>query len=376
MAKKPAPEKLQRPLLDRLAALDDRLYLLRDAFHRLPTNLAYVKSIAVELRSLVCWSSRTEGLLWRLADELSISDEMELHVGSSVNRDHALAHGLMFWLLPIHRPGEGPPTANAEFCSLRRVFRQCEAIFIAQISDSIVTHERLILAVANQMGAHEDDGLDPTLVRLRNIVINNVESYVPVLAKDADLTLQIGERVLDHAERHVGFCRKHKPHDAGDVSLCIRFALRQYLAGRLQIVAFHSAISEALITFSAGPQSAVFSLCKRGEAVAELFALYPSEWQHDTDALFTFSYSSQHQQVRTLTNGRCNCEPTHCDFGWLDARELRPELQAGFGDFVSLRWVPLYGRLLTARECGELSDLSVDAREMRAPQKYTGVFPD
>jgi hypothetical protein len=53
-----------------------------------------MKIVASELRNLVCMSSGTEGLLWRLIDELGVFDEIPLAGGGTVNRDHPLAVGM------------------------------------------------------------------------------------------------------------------------------------------------------------------------------------------------------------------------------------------------------------------------------------------
>ena len=83
--------------------------LLRGNLHGLRENLAYLKDISARLRVLVCSSSGTEGLLWRLVDELGVDDKIFLHVPGKLKRDHPLAKGLQFAIVPIQRGGKGNP---------------------------------------------------------------------------------------------------------------------------------------------------------------------------------------------------------------------------------------------------------------------------
>lgn len=368
--------RVLRTIEELLIALDDHQYLLRNALYGLREDAAHIKALATELRTLICLSSGTEGLLWRVADELNVSDVVELQVAESVNRDHPLVRGLDIWSLPMQRPGEGPPAPPAERCRLRDVIKNCEAIYVAQLSDRLFTHELLIGAIAGQMGgAHEAEGLDHSLVRLNNFLINHQQLYVGVLVFDAELTLQVGERVLDHAERHRGFKRVRRSPGYGDVTLCVRLSRSQLVLGRVPVITVRSPVSEAEITCSAGVQTAVFTLTKRGVVVAELPAPYPAGWEMSADAMFALSYSSAHRQARTISNDEANSSPVACDFGWLDARELRPQVHSGFHDLIIVRCVPLYSRLLSPAECGELLRLSPDGRELIVRQPTTGPFP-
>lgn len=369
--------RLPRTLGELLQALDHHQFLLREALYGLREDPAHLKTLATELRTLICLSSGTEGLLWRVADQLGVSDVIDLQVAESVNRDHPLVRGMSIWQLPMQRPGEGPPGLPTEPIQLRDVIKNCEAIYVSQISDRVFTHELLIGAIAGQMGgAHEAEGIDYSLVKLNNFLINHQQLYVKVLVLDSELTLQIGERVLDSAERHQGFRRARRPRMYGDVTLCLRFARRQFVLGRIPIITLRSPISEAEITCSIGPQAADFTLTKRGVVVAEFAAPYPVDWELGADAMFTLSYSSAHRQARTITNGRANGQPVVCDCGWLDARELRLQPHSGFDDFILVRCVPLYSRLLSPAECGELLRMSPEGHELMVRQPTTGPFPD
>jgi hypothetical protein len=141
-------DRMPRPLSELLNALDDHQYLMREALHGLRNDRAHIKTLSAELRTLICMSSGTEGLLWRVADELKVSDAIELEGAGAANRDHPQAHGLVIWKVPLWRPGEGPPGLPKDLYRLRDVIKGSEAIYVAQIPDRVFTHELLIGAIA------------------------------------------------------------------------------------------------------------------------------------------------------------------------------------------------------------------------------------
>src|SRR5438034_6680275 len=134
------PKSLQRKVAD----LDDHLYLLAEGRSRLASGEeAFLKSLAAELRVLVCHSSGTEGLVWRLAEELAVADSVHVHVAGRVNRAHPLSQGLTFAFVPILPAGQGDPRLPPAHCSLRAIIKQCEAVFVSARG---YTHEELIKA--------------------------------------------------------------------------------------------------------------------------------------------------------------------------------------------------------------------------------------
>lgn len=369
--------RIPRKLPELLAALDHHQFLLRQSMHGLREDQAHVKILASELRTLICKSSGTEGLLWRIVDELNVSDVVPLQAGGSVNRDHPQARGLTIAKIPLWRPGEGPPGLPVEYHRLRDIIKEDEAIYVAQLKDQIFTHELLIGAIAGQMGgAHEAEGLGYSLVQLNRLLVNRKQLYFHVLAYDAELTLQIGERVLDHVEEHNGFRRARRPADYGDVTLLIRFARRQPILGRVPIITYQCPVAEAAISCSAYPKSTHFTLEKRGTTVAELEVPYPPEWNEDTDAVFAVSYSTAHKQARTITNNQVSNGSVPCNFGWLDARELRqPQPHAGFETFIAVRGALVYGRLLSPKKCGEHLRIWPDMRQLMLQERPADPFP-
>jgi len=118
------PKSIEQKLLD----LDAHMYLLREHLHRLRDSASHLKVIAAELRTLVCRSSGTEGLLWRLIEELKVTDDVALHLPGKLMQDHPLVRGLEFMIVPIFRAGKGDPRVVPGNYSLRKVIKEGEAL--------------------------------------------------------------------------------------------------------------------------------------------------------------------------------------------------------------------------------------------------------
>lgn len=200
------PKTLDRKLRD----LDDHLYFLAESSAKLAAgDEGYLKPLAAELRVLVCKSSGTEGLLWRVAEELGTHDAVHVHLAGNLNRDHPLARQLEFLFVPVYRAGRGDPRLIPGYYSLKEIVKECEALVVLGTG---YTHERLIRAVAEQMGsAHEDDGTEPHLIELSGTVIADSSPLHGILMSDADLVLEVGEKTLGAATQKVGFARKRRP---------------------------------------------------------------------------------------------------------------------------------------------------------------------
>jgi hypothetical protein len=83
-----------RTLFDKLSALDDQLFFLRESLHGLKEDTTHFQALSGELRSLICLSKRNEGLLWRLVDELKVADAVHIHLAGNVDTSHPLIKGL------------------------------------------------------------------------------------------------------------------------------------------------------------------------------------------------------------------------------------------------------------------------------------------
>ena len=200
------PKTFNRKLKD----LDDHLYFLKESLAKLANgDHTYIKSLAGELRVLVCKVSGTEGLVWRLIDEMHLCDDVHVHLAGNVDRNHSLAKGLSFVFIPIFRAGQGDPRLPPAHYSLMKIIKECEAV---EVSGDGHSHEKLIRAVAEQMGsAHEDEGVEPHLVELERTIVSNQAALNSVLMSEADLVLEIGEKVLNEAKQQIGFERRKRP---------------------------------------------------------------------------------------------------------------------------------------------------------------------
>jgi len=370
--------RIPKTIEQKLSDLDAHLFLLRENWHGLKENASYLKTVSAELRTLVCISGPTEGLLWRLLDELGVDDTIFLHVPGKLKRDHPLAKGLRFAVVPIHRGGKGDPQLPPRHHSLKYVIKKCEALIV---SGNPLTHEYLIKAIAQQMGtAHEDDGLEPALVYLKSIFINGSEPFVPVLATDAELTLEIGERILEHAEKNIGFKRQHHKHNYGNVSIVLRLRIKQLLADRIILLVFRSYVSDVDIACSAGPAGVTFSFKRHGKQIGELLSIYPNDWKPGSDALFVFSYCSRTRQARTITNGEAHGIVNSFDLGWLHASDLYlDQNNVEHIDFVEKQFLLTYERLVSSKDSEGLHELPPNGYGL---WKYSdeieeqGVFPE
>ncbi|PTQ80291.1 hypothetical protein C8R21_11733 [Nitrosospira multiformis] len=201
--------RLSKTPARKLRDLDDHLHLLRESLAKLVAgDDAYLKPLAAELRVLACKSSGTEGLLWRILDEIKMEDDVHVHLSCNLNRDHPLTVGLRFSFVPVVRAGEGDPRVPPRRYSLKGIIKECEALVVAGEG---YTHESLIRSVAEQMGsAHEDDGVAPHLVELTRTILANQPMLIRVLSSDAELVLEVGERTLAQLERDEGFVRKRR----------------------------------------------------------------------------------------------------------------------------------------------------------------------
>ena len=196
------PKTLNRKLRD----LDDHLYLLEDALSRLSAGeSAHLKTLSAELRVLVCWSSGTEGLLWRIADELGVEDDVHVHLAGNVNHEHPLSKDISFSFIPLIEAGKGDPRLTPNRYSLKGILKKLEALTVLGRG---YTHEQLIKHVAQQIGsAHEDDGAQRHIVELSQILLGNEKMLIKVLKSDARYVLEIGSRVMESASKVLGFSR-------------------------------------------------------------------------------------------------------------------------------------------------------------------------
>jgi len=227
--------------------------------------------------------------------------------------------------------------------------------------------------------AHEDDGLEPALTQLSAIFINGVEPYIGVLSMDAELTLEIGERVMEAAESQNQLRRPSHSRDYGNVSVVVRMHRNQHLGTRVQLFRFHSYTSAVAVVGLATPTGVLFQLSKRQQLITELFAPYPESADPREDAIAVLSYCSKTNEARTITADGPTA-PLRCELGWVHAAELvLEEVSDSHKDIVEQRFLLTFERLLSSRDVRELLDLPPSGYGL---WKHTdelqiqGVFPE
>jgi len=341
-------KKVKKSVSGLVSNLDDHLYLSR--LHRLALkdDLAHIKSLSAELRVLVCLSSGTEGLLWRVAEKLGVPDNVQLQIAGNVDKEHPFADGLELFFMPIKRAGYGHPALPPGDYSLKKVLKNLEAVYIGGEG---LTHEYLIKAVAQQMGsAHEDNGVEVPLVKLQKMFINGVQPYVSTLFVDSEFALQIGERVLCVAERQVkGFKRKVR-QEIGDLSIAVRMGYSNMPDSKTKIIAARSFISEVEFVFSLDKEQIICDVLKRGIEEKTISLNYPQDWQPHEDIVIALLYSSQAREIHVmLSSGQREVVPS--EIGWVYAEDLVYVDFTRYENYpVYRQFVFIYSRLLTSQD--------------------------
>jgi hypothetical protein len=186
--------KVKKSLERKLSDLEEHLFLLKHHFDHLMEREAHLKVLSATLRVLICKSSKTEGLLWRMANELNVSDEVHLQIACKLDHNHPLANGLHYSFVPINRAGAGDPRLPSDYYPLKQVIKECEAVIVFGKG---LTYQELIADVAQQMGsAHEPDGVDPELVELGALSKDERTELYHIFTVITDLTLDVGYRIL------------------------------------------------------------------------------------------------------------------------------------------------------------------------------------
>lgn len=241
-----------KTLAQKVGDLEDHVFLVDQALRGLESGtIAYLRALAAELRVLLCLSSGTEGLLWRLIDELNVGDEIELHQIGNVDPGHPLSRGLRFAFIPLCTPGKGDVRLPVSTYSFRDVIKGHEAVFVAGRG---VTHEQLIKWLAQQMGsAHEDDEVNRTLAELSAILIEDVQPFFQILHSDAALALTVAERVLSKAVDQLAYKRVHAPTALAEVAALPH---RLSIAGRMAVPsAAPVSLEEGTVAFLVGDET-------------------------------------------------------------------------------------------------------------------------
>lgn len=349
-------KRIPKSLSQKLDDLDAHLFIVRDHLSKLNESSSHLKILSAELRTLVCSSSGTEGLLWRLVDELKIDDRIFLHVAGDLIEDHPLAQGLKFMIFPIKRGGKGDPQLTPGYYSFKEIIKETQALVAC---GKPFKHEYLIKAVAQQMGsAHEDEGLEEMLVNLKSIFLNGVEPYVPILETNAELTLEIGERVLEAAEKHLNYKRHHHKHDYGNLSIVASLGIKQAIVEDVLLFMFRSYVGDTTISLSATSSGIKFTISKHNELAGELIAKYPPDYDEGKHLVVVFSYCSRTKQARTIVEGVASELSSFKDIGWLHAIDFSlDDINKSDSDFIEKFYILTFERLMSSKDSSELSKM-------------------
>jgi len=348
--------RIPKSLFHKLDDLDAHLFIVREHFRKLNESTSHMKVLSAELRTLLCWSSGTEGLLWRLVDEVGIDDRIYLHVPGDLIEDHPLAQGLQFGIVPIQRGGKGDPQLPPDHYSFKSVIKERQALIAG---GKPFKHEYLIKAIAQQMGsAHEDDGLEQMLIDLKSILINGLEPYILVMATNAELTLEVGERVLENAEKTRGYSRHHHKHDYGNLSVVAILRIKQQVLGSIPLFVLSSYVGNITISASATSTGVEFTVSKHNSIVGALVAEYPEEFTPGQHLAFIFSYCSRTKQARTIVSGTASPIINFCDIGWVHASDFSLEATDNkYIDILEKFYVLSYERLLSSKDSEGFTEL-------------------
>ena len=370
--------RIPKSLDQKLHDLDDHLFIIREHLSSTDQSTSHLKVLSAVLRTLVCLSSRTEGLLWRLVDELNVNDEIYLHVPGDLNQEHPLAQGLSFLIIPLKRGGKGDPKLPPKNYSLRELIKNRQALVAG---GKPFTHEYLIKAIAQQMGvAHECDGLEQMLVDIKSIFINGEEPHIPILKTNAELTLEIGERVLNEAERKQNFKRKSHNHDYGNISIVSSLIIKQQVTGCFPLFVLKSHMGLVEILAAATPSGIEFSLSKNGDLIDLMVAPYSDNLKISPHSVIIFSYCSRTGNARTIVDGK----PSHLNqlkgMGWIHASDLRLDQYNDINsDVVEKCYVLSYSRLLSSEDSKGLSEMPPNGYGLWKPKaelEERGEFPE
>jgi len=342
-------KRIKKSILGLLSDLDDHLYLLR--LHRLALkdDPAHIKSLSAELRVLACLSSGTEGLLWRMAEKLEVSDNVQLQIAGNVDKKHPLAAGLDFSFIPIKRAGFGHQALPSRDYSLKKVIKGLEAVYIGSEG---LTHEYLIKAVAQQIGsAHEDDSVEIPLVELQKMFFSGVQPYVSILLIDSEFVLQIGERVLRAAEKQVkGFKRKVR-NESGDFSIVIRMGYSNLPDSGTKIITVQSFISEVGFAFSLNSEQIICDILKHDGEKKTICLNHPTNWQPNEDIVIALLYSSTDEKIHLQLSDKQQSDAVLSDIKQIYAEDLVPVNTTKRENCpVYRQFVLTYSRLLMTEE--------------------------
>jgi hypothetical protein len=364
--------RIPRELNDLIQALDDHMVILRASLLRSREEASFIKVIASELRVLVCSVSGTEGLLWRLCDEMQISDAVLVMDPGEIDPDHPLARGIELSFSTIRRPSGNE---HGEYISLEEIIKTFEAIFVSSITNQRITHEILIRLISDQIGgAHEDPGIAPELKKLRSLVINGKYAFEHLLLIDAELVLEVAERVIRHAEMKRNYKRRASTKDSGNLTIVMTTKRRQHLLGTLDLFTIGCELNQLFFVFTGTPAGLKIQVVQYSAQVKEVAIPVGKPFSVVSVAI---CYSSHLKQIRVLDGNKEILRHT-CNLGWIESGFFsEPQFALKTDDFISIDSLLLYDRLLSPAEVDLFKGITMsDIQKGLQKSKQRLDFPD
>ncbi len=187
----------RRDLPDLVFALDEHLYLLRQAYRRVVEDAAHATTIGGELRTLVCYVSGQDGLLWRVANTVGVSDAVRVaYAPPPIDPAGPRGCGLGWSSGSLRWPWQGSPRSRVIEPSLRRLVREAPAYSHER---GVLTFEEIIRSVAGSLGVHESPNIDQHLQTFRSLHIGGLDATRTPMTTLAPFVLAVGARVARSA---------------------------------------------------------------------------------------------------------------------------------------------------------------------------------
>jgi len=362
--------RIEKSELRKLAELEDHLYLLRGQYHDLSRDPAHLSLLAAELRALVCFSSGTEGLLWRLAQAIGVSDVVTVRAVGGINPRHPLSRNLRLFVPTLLRPDPRLPAGfQCQDIEMRILVKECLGAYSL---GKTFTHEQLIKKIAEQVGsAHIDDGVEPALAAMEEFLVSGQPTYFPTLAFLAQLTLEVGERVIAAAVASGRFKRRRF---STPITMSVHFRLIEIPLGRVPIVSFDLRTSAIKLDTCVTPRTFPYTLTKYGQTPIHARVPNPLEWEGQ-DVVFCLSYDHANRVLQTAGPTCDGDRMENCDLGfvWASEREFAgPCFHEESEDYVVYKGFCVHRGMMTTHEARQMADLIVERPAIVEAQGSSG----
>lgn len=378
MKPKPRPRspRVPKTIDQQVLELEYHAHEVRRCLGTLRHSVDNIRTLATELRVLLCLSSGTDGLLWRVLARLNISDSVAIHVPMKINESHPFSSRMAFFCAPLVRANiwtSPPPKANISF---RQVIKEHVFAFAGGIR---FTHEELIRKVAEQTGSgHESEDVEVAIVELFDTVIGDVQVPVHAICTYAWLAVELSERAIEHFAKNNEFKRRTlSPHD-GEMTLVVGLRIDSLPAELITTVEARADPYELELAATIDPQGFSFRISRPNGLFFEVRTPHLQAADDRNLYLYSFAYSSQLRQFR-VSSSHWSGQVEALDLGWIDGTAFAVKANGiKFGDIASFRLAVLLEELLGQehlRAMHDAPDGTFGMLEDTELAKARGVFP-